>query len=442
MTKSKSIFPSLPKLNKVLVIGGGGRENALAWAIAKSEEIERVYVAPGNGGTEEHLYCHRLDIQESNSQEIITACNSLKIDLVVIGGEKPLSEGLADQLRESELVVFGPGKDGAQLEASKNWAKELMADAGIPTAKYWSVNTIDEAFEILSIVRQPLVVKADGLASGKGVSVCSSIEQTKAAIKDAFEGKFGEAGAKLVLEECLEGPEVSVFAISDGENLEILPTAQDHKRLMEGDKGPNTGGMGAYAPAQILSQKDLEEITDLILKPTLEALKKRNINYRGVIYAGLMLTKQGPKVIEYNCRFGDPECQALMPLMSPEFAQILQASALGSLNNAPKLKPNNLISACVVATTSGYPENPKKGDLISIELDQNSQIQLFHSGTRFDQEGNLLTAGGRVLSIVAQSSSYKEAFKLAYEGMKRISFKGIYYRNDIGYQVRNNDVRY
>ncbi len=438
MGKTPASMTALPPLKKILVVGGGGRENALAWSFTKFQEVEEVYVAPGNGGTQEQQSCHRLNIEESNKEEIIQACKSLKIDLVIVGGEKPLASGLADQLREAGLIVFGPGKKGAQLEASKTWSKELMNEAKIPTAKFWKASNNKEAQDLLFEIDKPLVVKADGLASGKGVTVCTSIQETKAAIKEAFEGKFGEAGAKLVLEECLQGPEVSVFAITDGERLEILPSAQDHKRLLEDDKGPNTGGMGAYAPTLMLNKEDLEKIKKNILLPTLDTLKKRKINYRGVIYAGLILTKDGPKVIEFNCRFGDPECQALMPLMPSNFAKCLQAAALGCLNKVQKLETSPLKSACVVATAYGYPENPRKGDLVSIKLknSQESQIQLFHSGTKIDQDGKLLTSGGRVLSIVSQGDTYNEAFEIAYKAIKKIDFSGIKYRKDIGYQVR------
>ncbi len=439
MGKEPSTVSTLPPLRKVLVVGSGGRENALAWAIAKFQEVEKVYVAPGNGGSNQHPGCYQLNIEESNNEEIIQTCESLEIDLVVVGGEKPLAAGLADQLRESGLTVFGPGKEGAQLESSKNWSKNLMNEAKIPTAQYWSASTEKEAQDLVSEIDRPLVVKADGLASGKGVTVCSSITETRAAIKESFEGKFGEAGSTLILEECIQGPEVSIFAISDGETLEILPPAQDHKRLLEGDKGPNTGGMGAYAPTAMLNKKDLEKIKGEILLPTLFALRKRNINYRGVIYAGLMLTKDGPQVIEFNCRFGDPECQALMPLMPSDFAKVLQAAALGCLKNAPKLKASPLKSACIVATASGYPENPRKGDVISIKLKQSqeSAFQLFHSGTKISKEGEIMTSGGRVLSIVSQGNSYNEAFELAYKAINQINFHGINYRQDIGYQVRS-----
>ncbi len=432
---------ALPLLKRVLIIGSGGRENSLAWAFSRFSEVEQVYVCPGNGGTEEHPLCLRLDIDELNSSEIIKASKTLSIDLIVIGGEKPLAAGLADKLRKAGLIVFGPGKEGAQLEASKQWAKELMVEANIPTAKFWTAKNKAEALAILAKIKMPLVVKADGLASGKGVTVCDSLKETEFAINEAFEGKFGEAGTKLVLEECLQGPEVSIFAISDGKSLKIMPAAQDHKRLLEGDKGPNTGGMGAYAPALILNKEKMKEIEKTILQPTLQTLIKRKIDFRGVIYAGLMLTNEGPKVIEYNCRFGDPECQALMPLMGEEIAKVIQSAALGALEKSPSLIYKDLKSVCLIAASSGYPEKPRKGDSISIELDLNKKdlpIQIFHSGTQINREGELVTSGGRVISIVAQGSSYKEAFRLAYNAIKQVNFKGIYYRHDIGNQIRKD----
>ncbi|WP_269623355.1 phosphoribosylamine--glycine ligase [Prochlorococcus marinus] len=429
-----------PQSAKILVIGSGGRENSLAWTMAKSEKINQVFVAPGNGGTEEINSCKRLNIEESNGQELISACKSLKIDLIVIGGEKPLAAGLADELRAAGLIVFGPCAKGAQLEASKNWAKQLMTEANIPTAQFWTANNKNDAIKILKKVGEPLVVKADGLAAGKGVRVCSSLKETETAIHEIFKGKFGKAGEKVVLEECLEGPEISIFALCDGESLITLPPAQDHKRLLDGDKGPNTGGMGAYAPAKIVSQEELNEIKETILVPTLEALIRRGINYRGVIYAGLMLTKEGPKVIEYNCRFGDPECQALMPLMGPELAEVLYSAALGTLKKAPKLSFSKLMSACVVATTSGYPEDPKIGDKISIDFDKSdkNRIQIFHAGSKKNDLEELVTSGGRVLSIVGQAENYEDAFKNVYNELKNVHFEGINYRLDIGNQVRSD----
>ncbi len=436
MTKNQKAA-QLNELKRILIVGNGGRENSMAWALSKNKSIEQIYVCPGNGGTSNFEKCICLKPKSKDEKTIIDECQRLQINLVIIGPEVPLAEGLANKMRKAGLTVFGPGKDGAQLEASKDWSKALMIENNIPTAKYWTASSEEEAIEILRRFNQPLVIKADGLAAGKGVIVCETIEQSKKAIKEVFSGKFGAAGNKVILEEKIEGPEVSIFALCDGENLLVLPPAQDHKRLLEGDNGPNTGGMGAYAPALLISEKDLEDLTELVLIPTLKGLKKREINYIGVIYAGLMLTSSGPKVIEFNCRFGDPECQALMPLMGEEFASVLFACARGELANAPKLKFNSECSVCIVAAAKGYPESPQKGDKIDISVESNSSLQVFHAGTTIDEFNNIITSGGRVLSVVAQGESFNKAFDLAYSNLKKISFDGMQFRSDIGYQVRN-----
>ena len=431
----------LIELKKILIVGSGGRENSIAWALSKNKSIEQIYVCPGNGGTANFEKCFCLKLKSDDEKTIINECLRLQINLVIIGPEIPLAAGLADAMRHAGLTVFGPGKDGAQLEASKDWSKSFMVENNIPTARYWSAGSKEEALEILQRFKQPLVIKADGLAAGKGVTVCESIDQSKEAIKDIFSGKFGSAANKVLLEERIEGPEVSIFALCDGENLIVLPPAQDHKRLLEGDNGPNTGGMGAYAPALLINEKDLQDLTELVLIPTLEGLKKKNINYIGVIYAGLMLTTTGPKVIEFNCRFGDPECQALMPLMGEELASVLFACARGELQNAPKLTFKSNCSACIVAASKGYPENPQKGDKIIINAETSSSIQIFHSGTTIDKSGNIFTSGGRVISLVSQGKNFENAFDLAYSSLKKISFDGMHYRRDIGYQVRKVDLK-
>ena len=426
----------LSQLKKILIIGSGGRENSIAWALSKNESIQQIYVCPGNGGTSNFEKCICLKTKSEDEKTIISECQRLQINLVIIGPEVPLAQGLADKMRDAGLTVFGPGKEGAQLEASKDWAKALMIENNIPTAKYWSAGSKEEALKILQKFNQPLVIKADGLAAGKGVTVCETIEQSRDAIVEVFSGKFGSAGNKIILEEKIEGPEVSIFALCDGEKLIILPPAQDHKRLLDGDNGPNTGGMGAYAPALLINQQDLNDLTELVLIPTLKGLKKKKIKYIGVIYAGLMLTSSGPKVIEFNCRFGDPECQALMPLMGKEFASVLFACAKGELENAPKLTFKTKRSACIVAASKGYPESPQKGDKIDINIESNSSLQVFHAGTTVDKSDNIITSGGRVLSIVAQGESFDEAFELAYSNLKKIKFDGMHFREDIGYQVR------
>ena len=424
-------------LKRILIIGSGGRENSIAWALSKNKSIEQIFVCPGNGGTSKFKKCICLKPKSEDEKTIIYECQRLKINLVIIGPEVPLAEGLANKMRKAGLTVFGPCKEGAQLEASKDWAKTLMVENNIPTAKYWATSSKEEALKILERFKQPLVIKADGLAAGKGVTVCETIEESKEAIEAVFAGKFGSAGNKIILEERIEGPEVSIFALCDGEKLIVLPPAQDHKRLLEGNKGPNTGGMGAYAPAPLINQQDLEVLTELILRPTLDGLKKKKIKYIGVIYAGLMLTASGPKVIEFNCRFGDPECQALMPLMGEEFASVLFSCARGELEKAPKLTFKNLCSACVVAAAKGYPERPKTGDPVHIKTESNSSSQIFQAGTTIDKFQHIITSGGRVLSVVAQAESFEKAFELAYERLKQIKFDGMHFRKDIGYQVRN-----
>ena len=441
MANSSSGLQSLPSLQKILVVGSGGREHALGWALSRCPGIRQVWVSPGNGGvpdpgSDSAQQYTRLAIPETDHEELLNLCRKEAVDLVVVGPEAPLAAGLADHLRAAGLAVFGPGADGAQLEASKAWAKQLMQEAGIPTAGHWSISTAEEGLSVLKDVKRPLVVKADGLAAGKGVTVATSIEETASAIEEAFGGRFGTAGERVVLEECLQGPEVSVFALCDGERMVILPPAQDHKRLLEGDQGPNTGGMGAYAPAPLLTQAGLSQVRELVLEPTLKALQARGINYRGVIYTGLMLTANGPQVIEFNCRFGDPECQTLMPLMGSELAQVLQACALGRLDLAPTLTIRPDCSVCVVAAAAGYPEAPRKGDAINVNLDEASNHQLFHAGTRRDEQGLLVSAGGRVLTMTAQGADFDQAFASAYQALEQVSFEGMHYRRDIGHQVR------
>ena len=423
---------------RVLVVGGGGRENALAWALARSQGVAAVWVAPGNGGTADIAGCHQLAIAESDAAGLLAACRTHAIDLVVIGPEAPLAAGLGDDLRAAGVAVFGPGADGAQLEASKQWAKALMVEAAIPTAGYWPASSREEALAILEAQNRPLVVKADGLAAGKGVTVAESLAEARAAIEEIFAGRFGGAGASLVLEERTEGPEVSVFALCDGERMVLLPPAQDHKRIGEGDTGPNTGGMGAYAPAPLLDAAGLEAVRQQVLEPTLAALKARGINYRGVIYAGLMLTPSGISVIEFNCRFGDPECETLMPLLGPELAQVLLACALGRLDVAPALTIAPHCSACVIAAAGGYPGEVRRGDRIESNLESSASLQLFHAGSQRLADGSTVTSGGRVLAVVAQGLDFDAAFAAAYGGLAQVHFEGITYRRDIGHQVRRS----
>ena len=427
---------SFNKLENILIIGNGGRENSLAWAIEKNELIKKIYIVPGNAGSEKLNKVERIFLDLNHKKELIQRLNILRIDLIIIGPELPLAEGLADYLRENQFKVFGPNKDGAKLEYSKSWAKEFMQNANIPTAKFWKVNSLEEAKEVIYASATPLVVKADGLASGKGVYIPKTKDECLQATEEIFNGKFGNAGNLVVLEEMIKGPEVSVFALCDGEKYVLLPTAQDHKRLYENDQGPNTGGMGAYSPTPLITKSLLKRITSEIIEPTINELKRKKINYRGIIYFGLMITISGPKVIEYNCRFGDPECQTIMPLMNKDFVILLQKCAMGKLIGNEKIYTSGKVSGCVIATSKGYPQIFKKGFPIIIKGIDSDDCQIFDSGTCLSENGEVLTDGGRVLSVVCQGENFDKVFANIYRNLKNINFEGIYYRKDIGHQVR------
>ena len=438
MSINSNNFKNFNRLENILIIGNGGRENSLAWAIQKNELVKKVFLIPGNAGSERINKCERIKIDIKKRKELVEKLDFLKVDLIVIGPEIPLADGLADFLREKDFKVFGPGKDGAKLEYSKSWAKEFMQDANIPTAKFWKVNSLEEAKKIIYSTSIPLVVKADGLASGKGVFIPDSKEECVTATESIFNGKFGNSGNMVVLEEKIHGPEVSVFALCDGKKYILLPSAQDHKRLNEEDKGPNTGGMGAYSPAPLLTKNYLERIIKEIIEPTINELNKKNIDYKGVIYFGLMITKSGPKVIEYNCRFGDPECQTIMPLMDQSFVFLLEKCSMGNLIGSEKIDTSDKVSGCVIATSKGYPHEYKTGFPIKIGRIDPNDCQIFDSGTSLSKDGELLTDGGRVLSIVCQDKDFDLVFEKAYKNLKEINFDGIYFRNDIGHQVRKN----
>ena len=438
---NSTISKNFNKLENILIIGNGGRENSLAWVIQKNESVKKVYLIPGNAGSERINKCERIKINIDIKDELIQKLVFLKIDLIVIGPEIPLANGLADFLRKKDFKVFGPGKDGAKLEYSKSWAKEFMLDGNIPTAKFWKVNSLEQAKKIIYSSSIPLVVKADGLASGKGVYIPDSKDECLKAAESILNGKFGNSGNVIVLEEKIQGPEVSVFALCDGEKYVLLPTAQDHKRLYEKDKGPNTGGMGAYSPAPLLTEDSLNKIIKEIIEPTINELNKKNIDYKGVIYFGLMITEYGPKVIEYNCRFGDPECQTIMPLMDKDFVFLLEKCSMGKLTGNEKIYNSKKVSGCVIATSKGYPYEYKTGYPIKIGTLDPIDCQIFDSGTCFSKDGVLLTDGGRVLSIVCQDKDYDMVFEKAYRNLKEINFDGIYFRNDIGHQVRKNFLK-
>ncbi len=416
----------------VAIIGSGGREHAIALKIIESKNLSLLYCIPGNPGTE--LIASNISINLSDHNAIIEFCRSNKIDLVVIGPEQPLVDGLADHLRDEGFMVFGPSSNAAQIESSKSFAKKIMNDAGVPTAQYknFSSAQINETSEYLNGINYPTVIKADGLAAGKGVLICNNITEAELAIREIFEQKiFGTSGNEIIIEEFLEGEEASVFAITDGENFVCLPAAQDHKRIGDGDTGKNTGGMGAYAPAPIVSKAVSDEIENTIIAPVIRQMRKTGNKFVGCLYAGLMITKSGPKVIEFNCRFGDPETQVVLPVLEGDFLGLLYSAASGNINlNAVRYSGG--CSVCVVAASKGYPDEYEKGLIIEGLDYKDDQIIIYHAGTKMDLN-NIVTNGGRVLGItsVLKTFDLQLAKKKAYDALNKISFDGMYFRKDI-----------
>lgn len=420
---------------KVLVVGSGGREHALAWKLLQSDRVQEVICVPGNGGTATLPRCQNLALSVTDFEGMGRFALVNNIGLIVVGPEVPLAAGITDYLQAQNLTVFGPTQAGAQIESSKAWAKALMQDAKIPTAAAEVFTSADAAIAYVKQAGAPIVVKADGLAAGKGVTVAATVEDAIAAISAAFEGQFGAAGSQVVIEECLTGEEVSVLAITDGLTIRPLLPAQDHKRIGDGDTGANTGGMGAYAPAPLVTPALMERIQQEVLEPALAALRQREIDYRGVLYAGLMITPEGdPKVIEFNCRFGDPETQVVLPLLETPLDAVLLACAQQRLDQLPPLAWKPGFAVCVVAAAQGYPESYQKGLAIT-GLDQAEQAgaTVFHAGTRLKQQ--LVTDGGRVLGVTAISDSLPNALSQVYRAIDRIQFEGMYYRRDIGHRA-------
>jgi len=422
---------------KVLVIGNGGREHALAWKLLQSATVERVVCAPGNGGTALLPGCQNLPLPVDDFEGIARFAHTHDISLVVVGPEVPLALGIVDYLQLERIPVFGPCKAGAQIEASKSWAKALMQEAGIPTAKAATFTDQEAAKAYIQAHGVPIVIKADGLAAGKGVTVATEIEQALAAVAEAFQGKFGAAGQQVLIEECLNGQEVSVLAVTDGRTIRPLLPAQDHKRIGEGDTGENTGGMGVYAPLPLVTPPLMDRIQRQVLEPAIQALQAREIDYRGVLYAGLMITPTGdPQVIEFNCRFGDPETQAMLPLLATPLDQLMLACVEQRLADFPELAWNPGVAACVVMAAGGYPGPYAKGQVITgLDDIHDSRVAVFHAGTRL-QSQQLLTDGGRVLAVSGWGESFAQAFERAYSAIDRIHFEGQYYRRDIGHRVR------
>ena len=414
----------------VLVLGWGGREHALAWAIAKSPRLDSLFVAPGNGGTATIAKNVPLDMNDADA--VIGFARSENIDLVVVGPEAPLVAGVADAIRAAGIAVFGPGAQGARLEGSKSFSKEFMLAHGLPTARYKKCTSQDEAMDYLHEVGAPIVVKADGLAAGKGVVVAEDMEEAEEAVRDCFAGDFGEAGSVVVIEEMLEGPECSMLAfLSEGKAL-AMPCAQDHKRAFDGDLGPNTGGMGVYSPVPCVTPELEAAMQEIMQNAAAATAKEFDDAYTGVLYGGFMLTAEGPKLLEINARFGDPETQVIMPRLESDALEAFYMVATGKLD-ALDLRWTDQVAVCVVLASDGYPGSYEKGKVILgiEEAEELDGVTVFHAGTAFNQDDELVTNGGRVLNVVALADTFEDARELAYEACDKINFEGKQYRHDI-----------
>jgi len=421
----------------VAIIGSGGREHALALKISKSPTLNELYIIPGNPGTTQCGTNVELDVNDHPS--IYNFCIDKNILLVVVGPEAPLVAGLSDYLRDKKINVFGPSAKAARIESEKSFAKKMMVENNVPTAEYkeFTSTQYESAKNYLEKSKYPIVIKADGLAAGKGVLICNNKLEALKNLDDLFlNNKFGEAGNKIIIEEFLEGEEASIFAITDGVNFVCLPSSQDHKRIGEDDTGLNTGGMGAYSPARIITDKILQEIKFKIIKPIINALRNNGNEFVGCLYAGLMLTKDGIKVIEFNCRFGDPETQAVLPLLEGDFLKLLYSASIRNIEKN-SVKYNGGCSICVVASSKGYPENYKKGfEIKGLERITDPNVIIYHAGTKL-VENKVVTNGGRVLGITMFSDelNFEEVKKIVYQNIEKINFDGIYFRRDIAHRA-------
>ena len=420
---------------KILVIGGGGREHAICWKLAQSKDVHKVYCAPGNAGTA--AVAENVDIAVTDIAGLVQFAQHQQIDLTVVGPEKPLILGVVDAFEAAGLRIFGPTAENAQLEGSKVFSKQLMKQAGVPTASFEVFETAPDALAYLAAATYPIVIKADGDAAGKGVVVAASLEEAQDAItRIMVTREFGASGDKVVIEACLNGPEASLMAFVDGDTVVPMLLAQDHKRIGEGDTGPNTGGMGAYGPVPGISQDEINAMCDVIIKPVVRAIKSTGIPYRGVLFAGIMLTPDGPMCLEYNCRFGDPETEIVLPLLETDLVEVINACVDARLDQIDVVFSRRS-AVTVVLAAHGYPGAVRTGDVISgledaVKLDA---VAVFHAGTRLAEDGTVQSSGGRVLTVTSTGDSFEEARERAYAALDRIHMDGGQFRRDIGWRA-------
>ncbi|MDH2102714.1 phosphoribosylamine--glycine ligase [Acinetobacter ursingii] len=419
----------------ILVLGSGGREHALAWKIAQDAKVTKVFVAPGNAGTATENKCENVQIDILNNPEIINFAKKNRVDLIIVGPEAPLVNGIVDAARLADLKIWGPTQYAAQLEGSKAFAKDFLKKHNIPTAFYEVFTEVEPAKDYIKKHGAPIVIKADGLAAGKGVIVAMSNEEAFAAIDDMLAGnKFGDAGSRVVIEQFLAGEEASFICMIDGQNILPMATSQDHKRIFEGDQGPNTGGMGAYSPAPVVTSEVFDRVMTEIMRPTVEGMARDGHIYTGFLYAGLMIDDQGqPRVIEFNCRFGDPETQPIMMRLKSSLVDLVEAGIAGKLPAQADWDERKSIG--VVLAAEGYPETVRKGDVISGLGQSPEGTKIFHAGTSMKDDGHVVTAGGRVLCVTALGDSVLEAQVNALEVCGQVTFAGMQYRSDIGYRA-------
>ena len=421
---------------RVLVIGSGGREHALVWKIKQSPKVEKIFCAPGNAGTSE--FADNIPIAADDIEGLLQFAMKKEIGLTVVGPEQPLVMGIVDRFEVKGLRIFGPSASAAELEGSKSFSKDIMQKYGLPTAEYKIFTSAESATKYIQAKNCPLVVKANGLAAGKGVLLCRSSREALVAVDTIMRQRlFGEAGDQIVVEEFLEGQEISVLAFSDGQTVLLMDSAQDHKAVYDGDIGPNTGGMGAYSPAPVFTEIMQQKVRDKIMLPMVRAMQQEGRTYKGILYAGLMLTKTGPQILEFNARFGDPETQPLMVRMETDIIPLFEACIDGTLGQC-QVNWRNKSSVCVVMTAEGYPGTYQKGEIISGLQNANStpEVVVFHAGTK-EQDGKVLTNGGRVLGVTATGANTESAIQRAYDAVGKVNWRGVHYRKDIGSRGRS-----